>query len=439
MKHLQDWQQLAVSASEAVACLKSDTDVFLHGIQASPLELEAALAARTELANVRLYHLHKDGPAALAAPELAGSFRSQCLFVGANLRAAVNEGRADYLPIFLSDIPALFASGQVRLDAALVSLSPPDEHGYCSLGPSVDVARAAVDNARLVIAEINDQMPRTFGHSEVHLSRVHKFVHTSRPLPAPRVPVVGPVEGEIGRIVADLIPDGATLQLGIGAIPQAVAECLGDKSDLGVHTEMFSDSVVDLLERGIITNRRKPIHTGQTVTSFVCGTQRVLDYVHNNPAVLFLGCDHTNDTRVIRRHDDMVAINSALEIDLTGQVCADSLGFGIYSGIGGQMDFMRGASLARRGKAILALPSTAARGTASRISVALRPGSGVVTTRGHVHWVVTEYGAVNLHGLSLARRVEALISLAHPDFQAELRQQAAAHRVFSLSVPAPTS
>lgn len=431
MKAIPHWKDRAVSAEEAVACLTSDSNVFLHGIQASPLELEAALARRTDLANVRLYHLHKEGPAWLAAPELAGHFRSQCLFTGPSLRVAVNEGRADYIPIFLSDIPWLFSSQQVPLDVALVSLSPPDEHGFCSLGPSVDAARAAVDHARLVVAEINERMPRTFGDSHVHVSRVHRFIHTDRPLPCPEIPQVGPVERLIGQHVADLVPDGATLQLGIGAIPQAVAQYLGGKSDLGIHTEMFSDSVLDLLEAGVINNRRKPIHQGQSVTSFVCGSQRVLDFVHDNPAVLFRACDYTNDTRVIRRHDDMVAINSALEVDLTGQVCADSLGFGVYSGIGGQMDFMRGTSLARRGKPILALPSTAARGTASRIVLTLRPGAGVVTTRGHVHWVVTEHGAVNLHGLSLARRAEALIGVAHPDFRAELRRAASSHRVFA--------
>ncbi|HXE71061.1 MAG TPA: acetyl-CoA hydrolase/transferase C-terminal domain-containing protein, partial [Candidatus Nitrosotenuis sp.] len=290
----------------------------------------------------------------------------------------------------------------------------------CSLGPSVDCARAAVDSARLVVAEINRQMPRTHGDSFVHLSRLHRYILSDRPLIPPERPRVTGVERAIGEQVAALVEDGDTLQVGIGAIPEATLALLKNRNDLGIHTELFSDGVVDLVEAGVITNKRKPVHRGHIVTSFANGSERLFRFIDDNPAVEFHPCDYTNNTALIRQHDGMVAINSALEVDLSGQVCADSIGQYIYSGIGGQMDFIRGAALARRGKPIIALPSTARGGTVSRIVPTLRPGAGVVTTRGHVHWVITEYGAVNLHGLSLRQRGEALIGIAHPDFRAEL-------------------
>ena len=416
-----DWTARAVSAADVVAHVRSGARVFVHGAAATPVPLLDALAARSDLEGVRLHHLHTTGTTSFVAPEVAGRLRSVSFFAGPDVRGAIDDGRADFMPVFLSDIPGLFTSGVIPLDVAIVQLSPPDRHGLCTLGTSVDAARAAVDHARIVLAEINDCMPRTHGNASVPLDRVHAFVHTRRPLPSPAAEPPTDAVRRIGELVAALVEDGATLQAGIGAIPDAVLARLGGHHDLGVHTEMFSDGLLPLIEAGVITNRCKAVHPGRTVTSFVSGSQRLYDFVDDNPAVEFHGCDRTNDTALIRKNDKVTAINSALEIDLTGQVCADSLGHTIYSGIGGQMDFLRGAALSRGGKAIIALPSTAARGTISRIAAELRPGAGVVTTRGHVHWVVTEYGAHNLHGLTLRERGEALIALAHPDHRAELR------------------
>jgi len=422
-----------VSAADAVALVQSGTRVFLHGASATPTPLVNALAARTDLEGVRLYHLHTAGAAPFAEPHQAGRFVSVSLFTGPALRTPIEEGRADFMPIFLSDVPALFTTGRVPLDVALLQLSPPDTHGYCSLGTSVDTAKAAADTARILIAEINEQMPRTLGNTVVPFARLAAFVHTNRPL-VEHVPAVETeVEGRVGEIVADLVEDRSTLQVGIGAIPDAVLARLRDKRDLGIHTEMFSDRVVDLVEAGAVTNRYKHVGIGRIVTSFVTGTRRLFDFVHDNLRVEFHPCDRTNDTAVIRRNDKVVAINSALQVDLTGQVCADSIGHRIYSGIGGQMDFIRGAALSRDGKPIIALPSTAAQGTLSRIVAELSPGAGVVTTRGHVHWVVTEYGAANLHGMTLRERGEALISIAHPDFRGDLARALAAIRHFTLS------
>jgi acyl-CoA hydrolase len=305
---------------------------------------------------------------------------------------------------------------------ALLQLSPPDAHGYCTLGTSVDAALAASQTARYLVAEINEQMPRTHGNTLVPFSRVHAFIHTSRPLHVRQTAAPTAADDAIGEHVAALVEDGATLQMGIGAIPDAVLRRLHGKQDLGVHTEMFSDGLIDLVQSGAITNRLKHVHRGRSVTSFVNGTQRVYDYVNDNPFVEFHPCDRTNDTTIIRVNDKVTAINSALEVDLSGQVVADSIGFRIYSGIGGQMDFIRGAALSRGGKPIIALPSTAAGGTISRIVTSLKPGSGVVTTRGHVHWVATEYGAVNLFGRSLRQRADALIGIAHPDVRGDLRR-----------------
>ena len=427
------WKSRAVSPEDALVCVASNQRVFVHGAAATPAALLEALCRRRELEAVRLYHLHTAGPGHFADPEQAGRLRSISLFTGSPLREAVAAGRADFVPIFLSDIPGLFTSGRVPLDVALVQLSPPDAHGNCTLGTSVDAARAAVDTARFVVAEINEQMPRTHGNTAVPLARLHAFTLTDRPIYPAEHSAPTEVEDRIGAIVAGLVEDGATLQMGIGAIPDAVLRRLGDKHDLGVHTEMFSDGVIDLVEAGVITNRLKKVHPGRLVTSFVNGSQRLYDFVNDNLLVEFHGCDRTNDTSLIRKNDKVVAVNSALEIDLTGQVCADSLGHRIFSGIGGQMDFMRGAALSRGGKAIIALPSTAARGAVSRIAAALNPGAGVVTTRGHVHWVVTEHGAVDLHGMTLRERGEALISIAHPAFRAELHRDLAAIRHFPLA------
>ncbi|MBL9015277.1 MAG: acetyl-CoA hydrolase/transferase family protein [Myxococcales bacterium] len=416
------WASRAVTAAEAIAQVPSGARVFVHGAAATPTPLVDALVARADLEGVRLYHLHTGGPAPFAAPDVAERIRSVSFFVGPHVRAAVAEGRADFMPVFLSDIPELFTSRTIPLDVAIVQLAPPDRHGLCSLGTSVDAARAAVDSARIVIAEINDQMPRTHGNTAVPLARVHAFVRTNRPLHAAPPPEATEIDRRIGELVAELVEDGATLQAGIGAIPDAVLARLGNRLELGVHTEMFSDGMIDLIEAGVVTNRAKAVHPGRSVTAFVSGSQRLFDLVHDNPLVEFHGCDRTNDTALIRKNDKVTAINSALEIDLSGQVCADSIGSAIYSGIGGQMDFLRGAALSRGGKPIIALPATAAGGKVSRIAGQLKSGAGVVTTRGHVHWVVTEYGARNLHGLTLRERGEALISLAHPDVRGELRR-----------------
>jgi 4-hydroxybutyrate CoA-transferase len=420
MRH--DWQTWAVSCSEVVARVRSGMNVFLHGAAATPTPLLEALAARTDLEGVRVFHLHTEGPAPHVAPDKAEAFRAVSLFTGAPLRSAVAEGQADFVPVFLSDIPRLFASGAVRLDAAILQHSPPDRHGLCTLGTSCDVARAAADSAPLILAEVNEQMPRTHGYTAVPLGRLAAFTHTDRPLPE-HPPGDETVEiGRIGDLVAELVEDGACVQVGIGAIPNAVLARLKGRRDLGVHTEVFSDGLVDLFAAGAITNRLKSVHPGRVVTTLVNGSRKVFDFVNDNPVVELHPCDRTNDTSLIRKNDKAVAINSAIQLDLTGQVCADSMGHRIYSGIGGQMDFIRGAALSRGGKPIIALPSTAKDGTVSRIVPELTPGSGVVTTRGHVHWVVTEFGTVNLHGKSLRERAELLIRVAHPNFRAELRQ-----------------
>lgn len=421
-----------VSVDESVSGLKSGMNVFIHGAAATPTPLLEAMCRRSDLTAMRLYHMHTEGPAPFLEPACRDRFTSISLFTGKAVRKAVQEGYADFVPVFLSDIPSLFRNGNISLDAALLQVSPPDRHGFCSLGTSVDSARAAADSAPMLIAEINRQMPRTHGDSMVPMSSFAACTDTNRPLYENHVNAETPVEAAIGEQIAQLIEDGSTLQTGIGAIPAAVLSRLTNKTDLGIHSEMFSDGVVDLVNAGVITNRRKRIYPGQIVTSFVTGSRRVFDFVDDNPQVAFLPCDITNDTNLLRKIDRLVAINSALQIDLTGQVCADSLGHRIYSGIGGQMDFMRGAAMSQGGLPIIAMPSTAGGGKFSRIVAELTPGSGVVTTRGHVHWVVTEYGSVNLHGLSLRQRAEHLISIAHPDFRGELRKQLAAIRHYSL-------
>jgi 4-hydroxybutyrate CoA-transferase len=416
------WNAKAVSAEQAVSLIKSGMKVFIQGAAATPTPLIEAMSARTDLENVSLYHMHTEGPAPFAEPEKRGQFRSVSVFTGPPLRKAVAEGRADFVPIFLSDVPRLFTNGHVKLDATLLHLSPPDKHGYCTLGTSVDAALAASRTARILIAEINHRMPRAHGNTLVHFDRVDAFIESDRPLYARDAPKPTEIESAIGANVAKLVPDGAVLQMGIGAIPDAALSRMMDKTDLGIHTEMFSDRVVDLVEAGVITNRLKKVHPGRITTSFVIGSQRLFDFVDDNPFVEFYPCDHTNDTAVIRRNDHTVAINSAIEVDITGQVCADSIGHRIYSGIGGQMDFIRGAALSHGGIPIIALPSTTAKGDISRIVPHLKVGAGVVTTRGHVHWVVTEYGAVNLYGRSLRARAELLVSIAHPDFREDLRK-----------------
>ena len=415
-----------VSAGEAVAGIRSGDTVYVHAAAAAPSVLLDALAARApELEDVKVVHLHTEGPGPLLAPDMAGHFRHLALFIGPNARRAVNEGRAEFIPVFLSDVPALFTRRLIPLDAVLVNVTPPDKHGFCSLSTSVIAMPAAVRSARTVIAQLNSAMPRTLGDSFIHVSQIDYGVEVN--VPPYEVPALEPrdVERRIAEYVADLIPDGGTLQMGIGAIPTAVALALKDHHDLGVHTEMFTDVVVDLVEAGVLTGSRKELNPNKIVATFLMGTQRLYDFVHDNPMVEMRPTDYTNDTAVIRRFRRMCAVNSAIEVDLTGQVCADSVGARLYSGVGGQMDFIRGAALAEEGRAIIALPSTANDGTISRITGSLKEGAGVVTTRAHVQTIVTEWGVANLHGKSICERARELINIAHPDFRDELRTYAA--------------
>jgi acyl-CoA hydrolase len=410
-----------VSAQEAVSGIRSTESVYLHGASATPSVLLDALVARAdELRDVRIVHLHTEGPGPHLRPEMAGHFRHTALFIGSNARAAVNEGRADYIPAFLSDVPDLLRRRVVGLDAVLINVSLPDEHGFCSLGTTVIAAHAAIEASTTVIAQLNRSMPRTLGDSFVHIDQIDVGVEVD--VPPYQVPLepVGDVERRIAGYVADLVPDGAVLQMGIGTIPSAVGAALRDKKDLGVHTEMLTDVVVDLVEAGVITGARKEINRGRIVSTFVMGTERLYRFADDNPMLELRPCDYTNDTAVIRRLRRMTAINSAIEIDITGQVCADSIGHRLYSGIGGQMDFVRGAALAEDGRSIIALPSTTKDGQVSRIVAQLQDGAGVVTTRGHVQTVVTEWGVAELRGHSLRERAMALIAIAHPNFRDDL-------------------
>ena len=414
-----------VTAEEAVAGIRSGDQVFVHGGAATPSVILEALAARADdLRDVGVIHLHTEGPAPHLAPEVADSFRHRALFIGGNAREAVNAGRADYVPIFLSDIPQLFASRVLPLDAAIINVSPPDAHGYCSLGTSVDAALSAVTAATTVVAQLNRSMPRTLGDAFVHADQIDLAVEVDRPPHEHAQPEIGDVERRIGELVAELVPDGATIQMGIGSIPAAVGLALRDKRDLGVHTELFTDPVLDLVQAGAVTGAAKEINPGKVVSAFLMGSQRLYDFVDDNPMIEMRPVDYTNDTAVIRRFRRMTAINSAISIDLTGQVSADSIGTRFYSGVGGQMDFMRGAALAPEGRAIIALPSMAAGGTISRIVSVLAPGAGVVTTRAHVRTVVTEFGVAELFGRSIRERANALIAIAHPDVRDDLAREA---------------
>jgi len=414
-----------VQADEAVAGIRSGDQVFLHGGAAVPSVLLDALVARArELRDVGVIHFHANGPGPHLAPEMAGHFRHRALFIGPNAREAVNEGRADYVPVFLSDVPELFLTGVLPLDVALINVTRPDAHGFCSLGTSVDAALSAIRSAKTVIAQLNTAVPRTLGDSFVHVSDIDLAVEVDQPPYEHGDPPIGDVERRIGEYVAELVPDEATIQMGIGSIPAAVGLALRDKRDLGAHTEMFTDVVLDLVEAGALTGAAKEINRGKIVSTFMMGSRRLYDFVNDNPMVEMRPVDYTNDTAVIRRFRRMTAINSALSVDLTGQVSADSIGTRFYSGVGGQMDFMRGAALAPEGRAIIALPSTAAGGTVSRICGVLAEGAGVVTTRAHVRTVVTEYGVAELFGRSVRERAHALIGIAHPDFRDELHHLA---------------
>lgn len=421
-KYLKD---ITVSADEAVGVVMSGDRVFVQGAAATPHRLIEALVRRApELTGVEIVHIHTDGPAPYVEPEMAGHFFHKALFIGSNVRDAVNAGRADYLPVFLSDIPHLFRSGEMPIDVALINVSWPDMHGYCSYGTSVDCTKAAAETAKVVVAQLNPNMPRTLGDSFIHISRIHRAVEVAEP--PIEIPPAVPTEQElrIGAYVAELVEDGSTIQMGIGGIPNAVLQQLKKARDLGVHSEMFSDGVVDLVEAGVITGACKTIHPGKIVASFIMGSQRLYEFVHDNPVVEMMPAEYTNDTSIIRRNYRMVAINSAIQVDLTGQVCAESIGYRMYSGVGGQMDFIRGAALSEGGKAIIALSSTAGDGKYSRVVPLLDAGAGVTTTRAHVQYVVTEYGIAYLRGKSVRERAAALIQIAHPKFRDELARYA---------------
>ncbi|MFN8290321.1 MAG: acetyl-CoA hydrolase/transferase C-terminal domain-containing protein [Chitinophagaceae bacterium] len=410
------------SAAEALSVIQSGHRVFVQGSAQTPLFLLRELGKRApELRNVELTFITVHGNIELDKPEYADSFHINCMFVSESVRKAVNDGRADYIPVFLSDIPDLFRR-EMKIDVAMVQVSPPDEHGYCSLGVSVDIARSAVNTARYIIAQVNPRVPRTHGDSLIHTKRFTSMVYQEEELPEVDYGTkTGPAELKIGGLIAGMIEDGSTLQMGIGTIPDAVLKSLTTHKDLGVHTEMCSDGIIDLFDKDIINNSKKKIHPNKTVTGFAVGTRRLYDYVDDNPAFVFLDIDYVNDPHVIRRNPKVVAINSAIEVDITGQVCADSIGTTQYSGIGGQMDFMRGAALSEGGKPIIALTSRTARGV-SRIVPVLKHGAGVVTTRGHIHYVVTEYGIAYLFGKNLRQRAKALIEIAHPDDREMLEQ-----------------
>jgi len=418
-----------VGAEESLSVVTSGDRVFVHGSAMTPVYLLNELAKQSaRLRDVEIVSITVLGDLEACRPEHADSFRFNSMFVSAPLRDAVAGGSADYIPVFLSEIPELFKRGILPLDVAIVQVSVPDAHGFCSLGVSVDVARSAVDTARHVIAQVNPRVPRTHGDGMVHVSRLHSMVWCEDPLPEVSYGErVTDVERRIGRHIAGLVEDGACLQMGIGAIPDAMLACLEGHRDLGVHTEMFSDGLLDLIARGVVNNSRKAIHPHKTVSGFALGSRRLYDTVHDNPSFHFLDIDYVNDPHVIRRNPKVVAVNSCVEVDLTGQVCSDSIGTYQYSGVGGQMDFIRGASLSEGGRPIIALPSRTTRGL-SRIVPVLKPGAGVVTTRSHVHWVVTEHGAVNLFGQNLRQRARALIGLAHPDDREMLER--AAHERF---------
>lgn len=426
MKPSDQYRQKIMSADRALEAVRSGNRIWIQEGNGTPVPLiEALLRRAPELRNVEIVHMLTLGSADYTLPEYEGHFRHNGLFLGHNVREAVAAGRADYTPIYLSEIEKLFWSGEMPLDVALIQTSPPDEFGYLSLGTSIDCTLSAAQCAGLVVAEVNDQMPRTLGDTFLHVSKVAAIVETSRPLlelpPAPP----SDEQHRIASHVAALIPDGATLQLGIGGIPNAVLEALHDRQHLGIHSEMCPDGVVPLIEAGVITGERKTLHRGKVVAGFALGTKRIFDFIHNNPVFEFHPTQYANDPFVIAQNERMVAINSAIQVDVTGQVCADSIGTTPYSGFGGQLDFIRGAARSKGGKPIIALPSTARHGAVSRIVPVLDPGAGVVTGRGDVHYVVTEHGVAYLWGKTLRQRAEALIAIAHPKFRDELYDFAA--------------
>jgi acyl-CoA hydrolase len=413
------------TGEEAVKMIKPGDRVYIHGGAATPTYLLDKLAERAEeLWNVELVSISMQGRAEVMDPKYKASFRMNSLFVSANVRQAVNEGRADYVPIFLSEIPILFKRNILPIDVALMQVSPPDKHGYCSLGVSVDIASAALKNAKHVIAQVNPRMPRTMGDGIIHQNEFDVMVSMEQELPEiVRSGATDEIVTRIGNYCAELVEDGATLQTGIGAIPEAVLNSLTNHKELGVHTEMFSDGIIPLIEKGVITNQHKKKYRNKVVSSFILGSRKLYDFVDDNPSVVVLNIDYVNDTAIIRTNPKVTAINSAIEVDITGQVCSDSIGAYHYSGVGGQMDFVRGASLSEGGKPIIALPSITKKGQ-SRISAFLKQGAGVVTTRAHAHYIVTEYGIAYLYGKNMRQRAKALIDIAHPNHREGLEKAA---------------
>jgi len=429
MNWLDTYKRKLITAEEAVRSIKSGNRVYVHpGCAVPELLVNAMVARKDELENVEVCHLMAVGNAPYTRPEMEGHFRHNAFFIGANVRSAIREGRADFTPIFLSEIPGLFYRGILPIDVALIHVSPPDEHGFCSFGVGVECTKPATEVAKVIIAQVNPNMPRALGDSFIHINKITHIVETDVPLK--ELPqVAGDVTSDelavfqkIGQNIASLIEDGATLQMGIGSIPDAVMLYLKAKKDLGIHTEMFSDGVVRLVEEGIINNEKKTLHPGKIIASFVLGSRALFDFIDNNPIIEFHPSHYVNNPFIIGRNARMVAINSALEVDLTGQVCADSIGYYLFSGIGGQVDFIRGAAYSEGGKPIIALPSTAKGGTVSRIVPHLTEGAGVTTSRGDVHYVVTEYGIADLYGKTVRQRTQSLIGIAHPNFRESLEQ-----------------
>lgn len=424
-----------VNAEEAVKNISSGDHVFIQSVAAAPQTLINAMTARAnELQNVEIYHLHTEGKAPYSEHQYKESFHTNSFFIGGNVRKAIELGEADFIPCFLSEVPLLMRRGRIPIDVALIHVSPPDRHGYCSLGTSIDVTLAGVQTANTVIAQVNPKMPRTHGDGLLHVGEIDFAVEVEDEIPELPLAQPTPEEIAIGKYCAELVENGATLQMGIGAIPNAVLLALTDHKDLGVHTEMFSDGLIPLLESGVVNGCKKKIHPKKVVASFVMGTRKLYEFIDDNPEIAMLDVAYVNDPAVIRRNPKVTAINSAIEVDLTGQVCADSIGSRMYSGVGGQIDFIRGASLSEGGKPIIALPSTTAKGQ-SKIVPFLKEGAGVVTTRANVHWVVTEYGAVNLYGKTLRQRAIELISIAHPDHREDLTRAAFERFKILLNMP----
>uniref|UniRef100_A0A832DL27 Acetyl-CoA hydrolase/transferase family protein n=1 Tax=Ignavibacterium album TaxID=591197 RepID=A0A832DL27_9BACT len=428
---LRVYNSKLVSADEAVKHIKSGDNIVVQPGCAAPMELIRALVRRKdELTDITIYHILIVGELPYLQPGMEKHFKHKAFFIGANSRQAVNDGRAEFIPIFLSEVPLLFKYGQIKSDVALLNVSPPDEHGFCSYGVDVGTIKTPAEKSKLIIAQINRHQPRTLGDSFIHINKINYIVEYDEPIH--ELPQVDPnatkdeleVFDKIGSYIADLVEDGSTLQMGIGAIPDSVMKYLHSKKDLGIHTEMFSDGIIELVEQGIINGEKKTLHPGKIIAGFVLGTRRVYDFIDNNPIIEFHPQEYVNDPFIIAKNNKMVAINSAIEVDLTGQVCSDSIGTKFYSGIGGQVDFIRGAARSEGGKPIIALPSSTKNGTISRIVPALKPGAGVVTSRGDVHYVITEFGVAELFGKSIQERAKALINIAHPNFRDELTKYA---------------